>query len=122
MARNLPEKAIQVAVLEAWGAHPQLRLVRVNTGVGWFARGEPARKTDPGAYPVRFNPQGTADVVGLIAPTGRLLMIECKSATGRQSPEQATMERIVTRFGGLYVLARSVADVDSAFAALGITR
>ena len=72
------ELRIQHEILVAYGANPRLRLTRVNTGVGWFAYGKPARTTDPGAYPVRFNPKGTADLVGLIAPSGRMLMIECK--------------------------------------------
>lgn len=109
-------------VLKAWGAHPRLRIVRVNTGVGWFNDKGPCRKKDPGARPVHFNPKGTADVVGILAPTGRLLMIECKGPRGVQSPEQIIMQRVITTFGGAYVLARSVADVDAFFAALGVTR
>jgi hypothetical protein len=116
------EAFVQTAVLEAWGAHPMLRLARINTGVGWFANGQPARKTDRDAYPVRFNPKGTADLVGLMLPHGRMLMIECKGPGGRQSAEQKVMQRVVTRFGGLYVVARSVADVDAALAQVGITR
>lgn len=116
------ERSIQHEILLAWGAHPRLRFSRINTGVAWFANGQPARKTDPGARPVRFNPKGTADIVGLIAPAGRLLMIECKTATGRQSPEQKTMQHVITKHGGLYILARSLSDVDAALAAVGITR
>lgn len=118
----MTEAQVQAEILRAWGAHPQLRIARVNTGVGWFNVSGPCRKGDPGARPVRFNPPGTADVVGLIAPTGRLLMIEVKSATGKQRDAQVVMERVVRAFGGLYVLARSLADVDAALAAEGITR
>lgn len=116
------ERDVQHAILATWGAHPRLRFARVNTGVGWFANGEPARKTDPGAYPVRFNPKGTADIVGLIAPSGRMLMIECKAPRKGPSKEQIAMRRVVERFGGLYVLARSLADFDAAMSSVGITR
>lgn len=116
------EAHIQAAILRAWGAHPRLRIARINTGIGWFNDGGPCRKTDPGARPVRFNPPGTADIVGLIAPTGRMLMIEVKAEHGRQSEDQERMQRIVTMFGGLYILARSVEDVDRALAAEGLTR
>lgn len=116
------ERDVQHAILRAFGSHPRLRIARFNVGVGWFARGEPARKRDPGAYPVRFGIPGLADIVGLIAPEGRALLIEVKSDTGRQSKEQRTMQRVITSFGGLYVLARSVADVDAALAPLGIYR
>lgn len=106
-----PEAFILRDVLAAWGNHPRLRIARINTG---------AAKLN-GQF-VRFNPPGTADIVGLIAPSGRMLMIECKAPRGAQSPEQVTMQRIVEKFGGLYVLARSVADVDQALAAVGVTR
>lgn len=105
------EAQIQHDILAAWGAHPRLRVARVNTGVARY-----------GDRVVRFNPPGTADLVGLIAPTGRMLMVECKAARGRQRDAQRAMERVVTAFGGLYVLARSVADVDAALAAIGVTR
>jgi hypothetical protein len=96
----------------AWGAHPRLRIVRVNTGVRLVRQRQPARKTDPDAYPVHFNPKGTSDIVGLIAPTGRMLMIECKAGlAARSRREQKIMQRVVTKFGGLYVLAWSLTDV-----------
>lgn len=71
---------------------------------------------------VRFNPPGTADIVGLVAPTGKLIMIEAKAARGRQRPAQAIMERVITAFGGAYCVARSLADVDQFMLTLGITR
>jgi hypothetical protein len=49
-------------------------------------------------------------------------MIECKTATGKQRKAQEVMQRVVTAFGGLYVLARSLTDVDQALAKEGITR
>lgn len=105
------EAEIQHEILKAWGAHPALRIARVNTGAAMVGR-----------RLIRFNPPGTADIVGIIAPTGRMLMIEVKSAGGKQRKAQAIMQRIVTTFGGLYVLARSLTDVDVALAAIGVTR
>jgi hypothetical protein len=90
-------------ILKAWGAHPRLRIARVNTGAA-LLRGRL----------VRFGVPGTADIVGLMAPSGRLLMIECKTATGKQREAQVTMERVVTAMGGVYVVARSLADADAA--------
>jgi len=122
-ASPTPSEALTLKqIMIAWGSHPRLRIARCNVGVGWFCKGQPARKSDIGAYPVRFNPPGTADLVGVIAPTGRLLMIEVKTKSGKQRKEQATMQRVVTKFGGVYILARSVSDVDSALAAEGIFR
>lgn len=107
----MSEAHVQHAILAAWGSHPRIRIARINTGVARF-----------GDRTVRFNPPGTADIVGLIAPTGRMLMIECKSATGKQRDAQRTMERVVTAFGGLYILARSLEDVDAALSAIGLSR
>ncbi len=109
----MTEAEIQSAVLEAWGAHPRLRLVRVNTGVGWYAKGQPARKSDAGAYPVKFNPAGTPDIVGIIAPSGRVLTMEIKTPRGKQSEEQQRAQRIITAFGGVYAVIRSLADADA---------
>lgn len=111
----MSEAQTQHDILRAWGAHPRLRIARVNTGAAMIG-------TPPHRRLVRFGVPGTADICGLIAPTGRLLMIEVKSATGKQREAQINMQRIVTRFGGLYVVARSLADVDAALALEGITR
>jgi hypothetical protein len=108
-----PEAHIQHAILKAWGAHPRVRIARVNTGAAMV--GNPPRL-------VRFGVPGTADLCGLIAPSGRLLMVEVKAAKGKQREAQIVMQRVVTAFGGLYVVARSVAEVDAALAAEGITR
>jgi hypothetical protein len=98
-------------ILRAWGAHPRLRIWRQNTGAA-MVKGRL----------VQFGIPGTPDILGVLAPTGRFLGIECKSATGRQREAQKTFQRVVESMGGVYVLARSVADVDAALAALGITR
>jgi hypothetical protein len=111
------EGHVQAAIAIAWGSHPRVRFARCNTGVGWFENGEPACRCPEhghtGAYPVRFNPKGTADLVGVIAPTGRLLMIEVKGPKGTQSDDQKRMMRVVRAMGGVYVVARSVAEVDA---------
>lgn len=110
------------AVLLSWGAHPGLRIWRQNTGVGWFVAGKPARKTDPGAYPVRFGLPGQGDVGGILA-NGRRIEIECKVARGQQSEEQMRFQQMIEKFGGLYVLVRdNVTELDAALSAVGLTR
>jgi hypothetical protein len=52
-------------------------------------------------------------------PHGQFVQIEVKSATGRQTEAQRKWQRMVEKFGGLYVLARSVEDVAQALG-LGI--
>jgi hypothetical protein len=116
------EAHTQAAILVAWGAHPRVRVWRQNTGVGWFANGEPARKDDPGAYPVKFGVPGCPDILGVIGPEGRFLGIEAKAPNGVQSDDQKRFQRVFTALGGVYILARSVADVDRALAEIGLTR
>lgn len=96
------EKSIQNAILERIGSRPDVRLWRQNTGVGDFN----GRK-------VRFGIPGAADLTGILKD-GRRLEIEVKSPTGKQSKEQAAYQRMIERFGGVYVLARSVEDVERA--------
>lgn len=104
-----PESHLVYAILAKYGSHPRLRIARVNTGAAKIK-----------GRMVRFGVPGTADIVGLIAPHGRMLMIECKTAIGRQSKAQEVMQRVVTQFGGLYILARSVDDVTQALAEANI--
>lgn len=100
------ETAIVNDVLLKVNAIPGVRLWRSNTGVAYgpaeFKRvlsGLPAR-------PVRFGVPGQADTSGL-GPGGRRLEIECKTATGKQEPDQIAFERVIRSLGGVYILARS---------------
>ena len=109
-----PEAAIQTEILLAYGNLPWLRIARMNTGKANMAK--------PGQKPrwVQFGIPGQPDVMGLaelssIGWLGRAIGIEVKSPTGRQSPEQQRFQAIFERFGGLYILARSVEDVTAAF-------
>lgn len=63
---------------------------------------------------VRFGLKGQADITGVIAPTGRFLAIEAKNEAGRQTADQKKFQRAVEKYGGLYILARSVAAVVGA--------
>lgn len=101
------EAQTQHDILKAWGSHPRLRIARVNTGAALVGPpGKPQRL-------VRFGVPGTADIVGLIAPSGRMLMIEVKALKGKQREAQVVMQRVVTAMGGLYVVARSLAEADA---------
>lgn len=59
---------------------------------------------------VAFGIPGQADLTGIL-PCGLRLEIEVKGPNGRQSPEQRSFQRMIERFGGVYVLAHSVDDV-----------
>ncbi len=90
------ESAVVSACLVALSAQPGVRVFRNNTG---------AIKMDHRM--VRFGLAGSADILGIIAPHGRVLAVECKSATGRQSKQQSIFQRVIERHGGLYILCKS---------------
>lgn len=71
---------------------------------------------------LRYGHPGSSDIFGILderfrcPATGRslagvLLCVECKSPTGRQSPDQKLFERIVTKRGAVYILARSGSEL-----------
>ena len=104
----MTEKQIQNAILREFGTRPDMRLWRQNTGVGFYGKGRT----------VRYGLPGAADLTGILAG-GYRLEIEVKSDTGKQTPEQETYAMIIANQGGLYILARSVADVYRALDAYG---
>jgi hypothetical protein len=97
------EAETQAAILKAYRGHPRIALWRQNTGAARI-----------GSRFVRFGLKGAADLQGLIAPGGRALFVEVKSPTGQQSKEQIAFQRLIEKHGGIYVLARSVWDVERA--------
>lgn len=108
MTRKLGEEERETPLVQQillhFGARPDLRI--------WRSHVAKARVIG-GAW-LQFNVPGMADISGLRLPHGQFIQIEAKSATGKQREEQRTWQRMVERFGGLYILARSVEDVAAA--------
>lgn len=64
---------------------------------------------------LKFGKVGSSDVIGVLAPSGRFLGVECKHPTGGAlSRAQEEFRETVLEAGGIYVLARSVDDVKAA--------
>jgi len=105
---------LNAEILIAWGAHPSVRLWRANAGQAWVP-------TKDGARPVQMNVPGCADLIG-IGPGGRFLGIETKSASDSMRESQKNFRAMVERLGGIYIVARSVEDVDRALEAAGVRR
>ena len=101
------ESEIQCDILRAFGSKRWMRLWRANVLA--------ARMGDRF---VRAGVPGQADLTGIL-PDGRRLEIEAKSDRGRQTEDQRNFQRMIERFGGVYVLARSVEDVERALKRAG---
>ncbi len=104
----MTEKQIQNEILRTFGTLPGLRLWRANVGVARIDN-----------RVVRFGVPGQADLTGIL-PDGRRLEIEVKSSDGRQTREQIAYQTMIERYHGVYILARSVADVRDQLARRGI--
>jgi len=98
--RGKPERAVQRAIL-LW--------LRANGHLVAVTDAGAAHKA--GAYSGDTLPAGWPDITGL-TPTGQFIGVECKSATGRQSPVQKQMEQSIRQRNGIYILARSIEDVQ----------
>lgn len=118
----MPREAdLQRDVLRLWGAHPRVRLWRANSGRALVAT------ATGGLRSVQMNVNGCPDAIGWVSvPADRLgsanvavfTGLEFKSDTGRVREAQAAFAATLTRMGGLYVLARTMADVDRALGRL----
>jgi len=99
------ESEIQAAIRAALGRLPDVCLWRNHVG----------QLTDTNGRPHRFGlAVGSADLIGVLAPSGRLIALECKSPTGRLRPEQRDWLAVVRRFGGFACVVRSVEEALAA--------
>lgn len=99
--KSAGEGALVKAILDKYANHPRMRCWRVNTGAARI-----------GDRFIRFGIKGQADIQGVLAPSGRAVFIECKTRTGRLRPEQIAFGRMVAEMGALFIVARSLEDVD----------
>lgn len=64
-------------------------------------------------------PTGSSDLIGMLAPTGRLIALEVKTDTGKLTEEQLLFLALVRRMGGFGAVVR---DEDEARAAIARAR
>lgn len=125
----MTETDILKRIMLTVGALPQVRIWRNNSGQAWsgaeiihlpvrtrFLINGKSFLTETGdilirqAHPVNFGLKGSGDLLGIIGPSGKLLVIEVKTETGRQSTQQKNFEKMIKDLGGIYILARSEKD------------
>lgn len=102
------EAMVLRGVLAYLHSDPRVLVWRSNSGAAML----PGKGGKP--QPVRFGVRGQADITGLVRASGRRLEIEVKRPGGKQTPEQADFERLVADAGGLYLLVRSIEELQTA--------
>ncbi len=93
--------------------------VRSNVALLRIGKFEQGQKKLMGMQPTQYGVLGQPDIGGIIAG-GRHLGIEAKMVGNVPSDDQIAYRTMFERFGGLYILAYSVDDVDRALRAAGI--
>lgn len=58
-------------------------------------------------------PEGTSDLL-IIAPNGKTIYCETKTATGKQRDPQIRFQNAIEKLGHIYIIARSIEDVAKA--------
>ena len=113
------ENELLHTILKEFGARPNMRIWRNNTGsaygVSLIQRAKQAGYIPDNLPITKYGIKGMADIFGIIAPNGRHISIECKSDKGKQTPEQRIWQQMVESMGGVYILARSLKDVSEVF-------
>jgi VRR-NUC domain len=95
-----PETHLQQAIEDAIIASGRAIVYRNNGGVAKY-----------GEARVRYGlAPGSADLIGVLIPSGRFLAIEVKMPGKHLEPDQVRWRDVVLRAGGLYVTAHSVEE------------
>ncbi len=69
---------------------------------------------------VRFGLPGSADVLAVVPPRGRLLAVEAKIGRNQPTDMQLHFGAAINDAGGLWLVVRSLADLDELLTAEGI--
>lgn len=100
--RNIEHQRLVDDLLFHFGSRPDVRIFPRIVGV--FEN-------------IRVGIPGQCDLWGFVAPRGRLLEIEVKTGKATLSNVQEKWRDLIVKFGGIYILARSVeqalADLES---------
>lgn len=59
---------------------------------------------------IKFGLKGSADILGIMKPDGRLLAIECKTGQAIQSKFQKNFEKMIVDFGGIYLVSHAAQE------------
>ena len=101
-------------VLREFGRGQNFRIARNNTGVAHECaycddlHKRHAPKQHPPYRVVKYGIPGAPDILGILAPSGRVIALETKSPTGPVTPKQKAYHAMLTKHGGGVVVVRSM--------------
>lgn len=83
-----------------------------------LASGIPCYRSNTGATRIgdrfiRFGIPGSPDIIGIMPGTGQFLGIECKMPGRYLSQSQKAFQSVIERNGGIYIVARTMDDIDA---------
>ncbi|AFC22538.1 hypothetical protein phi1422_0018 [Bdellovibrio phage phi1422] len=87
-------------ILFAIGSRADVRLWPRHVGA--------ARGFDDDEFIIKYGIKGETDLDGVVAPWGLRLAIEVKTGAGVLNDDQEKWERMITKFGAIHIVARSV--------------
>ena len=96
----MKESEIQRSILEYLALRHHFHF-RCNTG---------AYKTERGSF-IRYGTPGAPDIV--VVANGTMIGIEVKNASGKLSEDQTAFSEKLKAAGGIYIVARSIDDVQA---------
>lgn len=105
----MKESIIQHAIRLYLGQQPGVVIWRNQTG-----QAEYYNKDGKPRYVPFGLCEGSADLIGILAPTGRILAFEIKTAKGRAAEKQQLFLELVRKRGGFACIARSVEEAAAA--------
>lgn len=120
------EKRIMTDILLKFGARPDMRIWRVNTGkaYGYSIVANALARAGMGevlaSMPLtRYGTPGTPDIHGILK-NGRYLAIEVKQPGQKLSEEQEAWQRMFLAHGGLFIEGHSIEEVGDGLLTAGI--
>lgn len=100
--RNLLHEQLVKDILLVIGSRHDVRIWPRHVGLG--------RNMHTGNV-IKYGIDGESDIDGIVSPGGRRLHIEVKTGRAVQNKAQRRFQAMIEKFGGIYILARSVQDV-----------
>ncbi len=96
-----------------------LRLLQLRHLYAWRSNNVPVYDPARKRYRTFRGLRGVADILGCL-PNGKLLAVECKTATGRLSAEQRAFLATVADLGGVAFCVRAVDELAELLDGLGL--